>query len=385
MKITFFSNFLNHHQLYLSQEIINCGCDYTFVATDKIPQATKSFGYEDMNEKYDFVLRTYESDQNVQKAYKLALDSDVVILGNADKEFVKERLEQNKLTFIYAERLFKKGTYRRFIPTTRKTVNERFTKHNGKNLHVLAASAYLALDLKLIGFKNPVYKWGYFPQVKEYEVKKLIDGKQNNPIKILWAGRFLKLKRTRDILYLASKLKSNGYDFSMDIIGKGVCEQKLKQLVKKLNITDKVNFLGSMPSEKVREHMEKANIYLFTSNFHEGWGAVLNEAMNSGCAVVASHAIGSVPYLIKHGENGFIYKMGDINSLYGCVKELIDNPQMMQKFGEKAYYTLKDSWNPEIAAKRLVNMAQSLLSGNTYEYEQDVLSKSQIITQKYKR
>jgi hypothetical protein len=37
-----------------------------------------------------------------------------------------------------------------------------------------------------------------------------------------------------------------------------------------------------MPPEEVRVHMEQSNIYLFTSDFGEGWGAVLNEAMNSG-------------------------------------------------------------------------------------------------------
>lgn len=51
-----------------------------------------------------------------------------------------------------------------------------------------------------------------------------------------------------------------------------------------------------MKASEVRSYMEKADIYLFTSDFNEGWGAVLNESMNSGCAVVASHAIGSVPF-----------------------------------------------------------------------------------------
>ena len=49
--------------------------------------------------------------------------------------------------------------------------------------------------------------------------------------------------------------------------------------------------------------MEKSEIFLFTSDKGEGWGAVLNESMNSACAVVASHAIGSVPFLLKDGEN----------------------------------------------------------------------------------
>ena len=48
----------------------------------------------------------------------------------------------------------------------------------------------------------------------------------------------------------------------------------------------------------------------------EGWGAVLNEAMNSGCACIASHAIGSAGFLIEHGENGFVYRDGDMDDFY---------------------------------------------------------------------
>ncbi len=49
--------------------------------------------------------------------------------------------------------------------------------------------------------------------------------------------------------------------------------------------------LGAMSPDKVRAYMERADVFLFTSDFNEGWGAVLNESMNSGCAVVASHAM----------------------------------------------------------------------------------------------
>jgi glycosyltransferase involved in cell wall biosynthesis len=45
-------------------------------------------------------------------------------------------------------------------------------------------------------------------------------------------------------------------------------------------------------------------VFIFTSDRNEGWGAVLNEAMGSGCAVVAADLIGSVPYLIEHKKMG---------------------------------------------------------------------------------
>ena len=121
--------------------------------------------------------------------------------------------------------------------------------------------------------------------------------------------------------------------------------------------------LGTMPPEKVREYMELSEIFLFTSDRQEGWGAVLNEAMNSGCAVVASHAIGSVPFLLKNGDNGLIYRSGDINDLYEKVKYLLDNQATRAKLGINAYKTLCNKWNAENAAERFVKLSKALLDG----------------------
>jgi len=82
--------------------------------------------------------------------------------------------------------------------------------------------------------------------------------------------------------------------------------------------------------------------------------------MNSGCAVVASHAIGSVPFLIKHNENGLIYKNGDLDDLYIKVKYLIDNPQKQEDIGREAYSTIVDLWNAEVAAEKFIKICRML-------------------------
>ena len=62
MKITFFSNFLNHHQLPFCLEMCKLTENqFTFVATERIPQERIDMGYADMNVAYDFVLCSYAS------------------------------------------------------------------------------------------------------------------------------------------------------------------------------------------------------------------------------------------------------------------------------------------------------------------------------------
>jgi glycosyltransferase involved in cell wall biosynthesis len=112
--------------------------------------------------------------------------------------------------------------------------------------------------------------------------------------------------------------------------------------------------------------MEEAGIYLFTSDRQEGWGAVLNEAMNSGCSVVASHAAGSAPYLIHDGENGLLYTSGNVDEMYEKVKRLLDSPEDQRRIGSAAYTTMRDTWNAEIAVDRILLLTERILAGEKH-------------------
>ena len=142
-------------------------------------------------------------------------------------------------------------------------------------------------------------------------------------------------------------------------------------MIHEKRLDDCVQMLGAMSPEKVREYMEAADIFLFTSDFNEGWGAVLNESMNSACAVVASHAIGSVPFLLEDGKNGFIYKNGDEQSLYERVVQLIEQPELREMIGRNAYRTLAEKWNAEVVAERFIALAQALLEGKKADLFED--------------
>ena len=156
----------------------------------------------------------------------------------------------------------------------------------------------------------------------------------------------------------------------MSIIGSGEMELSLHQMIEQKGLSDRVKMLGTMPSDDVRKYMEKTDVFLFTSDFNEGWGAVLNEAMNSGCAVVASHAAGAVPFLIRNGENGFIYENGNERSLYLKVRELLEDSNKRVQFGKAAYQTIVNGWNAEDAARRIVNLVKKIETHGEYDLYQ---------------
>lgn len=353
MTITFFSNYLNHHQLPLCLEFQKkLGNDFKFVAATPISKERLALGYDDMNSSYDFVIKAYE---NEKEAYKLGIDSDVVIIGSAPIKYIKERIKNNKITFIYSERIFKDGfNLKKWLGLIK---NYAFKK----NLYLLCSSAYAAGDFKkAFAFKNKSFKWGYFPKTFNYQIDDLLNQKSKKN-KILWVGRFLEWKHPEKVVEIAKKLREDNINFSIKMIGIGPMFEEIKNKIKKHNLEDYIELTGAINNKEVRKHMEEANIYLFTSDYNEGWGAVLNEAMNSGCAVISSHAIGSTPFLIKNNVNGFIYKDNDIDDLYDKTKTLINDIKLQKKFGKNAYQTITKYWNSEFAVTNFINLAEKLM------------------------
>jgi glycosyltransferase involved in cell wall biosynthesis len=121
--------------------------------------------------------------------------------------------------------------------------------------------------------------------------------------------------------------------------------------------------LNGISNTEVLHYMQKAHIFIFTSDRIEGWGAVLNEAMDCGCVVVASHLIGATPFLIKHQQNGSIFESGNLTHLLQQTERSIIDKMLRDKLGKNAYNTIKNDWSPEKATANFIRLAKSILDG----------------------
>lgn len=371
MKVTFISNFHNHHQMQLCDALIQkTDNQFTFIATEKISDERLTLGYRDMNH-YPYVLRSYEDEASVIDA--VIMDSDVVIYGSAPHKMIEKRLKAGKLTFAYFERIYKKKPgFLNFI--ARFYVNFKlFGRYS--SFYLLAASAYSASDFAKTGtFIGKAYKWGYFPLKKVYENPEEVLRKKN-PVKILWCGRLIDWKHPEKCITLAKALKQQNLAFEINLIGSGEMMASLEETINREGLSDCVRLLGSTSPEEVRTCMEESSVFLFTSDRNEGWGAVLNESMNCLCAVVANKAIGSVPFLMENGENGLIYEDGDDAMMIQCVERLLRDRETRERFGLRAYETIQNDWNAESAADRLIELSKALLKGEDVSFADGPCSK----------
>jgi len=304
--------------------------------------------------------------------------ADVVIYGSAPYALLADRLKKGKLTFKYSERIYKSGCPYHKLPWHFILYSKKYRRY--KNFYILCASAYASADFaKTFTFLKKAYKWGYFTEVKRHDINALIDSKQKGSI--LWVARLINLKHPEIAVEMARRLKRDGYVFNMKLIGNGELEGNIRSMIDKYSLGDCVHMLGAMRPELVRKHMEKSEIFLFTSDRNEGWGAVLNESMNSACAVVANGAIGSVPFLMKDGENGYIYRDSDIDDLYNKVKMLLNDSNERHRIGKNAYNTMIEEWNAENAANKFVALCKKMHSGEyrPFPYESGVCSRAEVL------
>lgn len=356
MKIIFVSNVLNHHQKPISEALYKVtNGEYRFVATAELTEERKALGFERMHPNY---LLEYSAD-NAHYINDLIENADLVIIGAAPLCLIKERLKLGKLTFRYSERLFK--TKSRYL----KWPIHFWRAFQTRSCYILCSSAFASKDFMSTGFyKGKCFKWGYFPQVKVHDnLEKLMANKGaqgQNQISIVWAARLLPLKHPEYVIQVAKRLKKQSISFVMHLIGNGQLEEELHKNIIADGLEKEVIMHGAMSPDMVRMYMEQADIFLFTSDRQEGWGAVVNEAMNSACAVVASHAAGSVPFLIAHGENGLIFKSGDVDDLYNKVLFLINNPDRRKDIGLKAYKTMIQTWNAENCVNNLIELVDAI-------------------------
>ena len=86
----------------------------------------------------------------------------------------------------------------------------------------------------------------------------------------------------------------------------------------------------------------------------EPWGLVVNEAMQAGAVVVASHAVGCAPDLIEDGVTGFLFEPGDVAALGDVLTSVLSDSEMRARVRRAAQDKIRN-FTPAIFARDLVD------------------------------
>lgn len=375
MTFTFVSNYINHHQIPLCEALYReLGADYTFIQTMPMEEERVAMGWGVDVRTLPYVQCLYEAEYDCLK--KIA-ESDVVLFGWSGREDIAaSRLASGKVTMRVSERLYREGQWKAVSPRGLAAKYREHIKYRGQNVCMLCAGAYTASDFRLIGaYPDKMFKWGYFTALRTYSEEQFSNMKpQDGTLHIVWAGRFIPLKHPEYVVRLAKTLRDRGYAFRIHMLGDGELESQIRADVESSGLANRFQFYGYTEPERVRDVMEKCHIHLFTSNYLEGWGAVVNEGMNSGCVEVVNAQVGVAPYLIRHGENGLVYPDDKYEKMEELVTDLFDHWEERKAMGRAAYETIRDVWNAQHAAQELLRFAGGLLRGEIVSAKEGPLS-----------
>lgn len=379
MKVVFVSNYINHHQIpFCNAMRENLGENFYFIQTQPMEEERVKMGWAQDLSKLPYLHLFYEEEYFCRK---LIAESDIVLFGGVDDEsYIADRLREGRIIVRLSERLYKTGQWKAISPRGLLQKYRDHVRYRKAPVYLLCCGGYVASDFHLVhAYPHKMLKWGYFPAFIKQDVDSLLGKKKERrsltgKVSLLWAGRFIDWKHPEMAILAAERLKKEQYDFTLTMVGGGEMEEELTRMVRERELTNEVHFAGFQKPEEVRKRMEETDIFLFTSDYGEGWGAVLNEAMNSCMAVVACVGIGAVPFLIKPDRNGLIYPNGSFEVFYQNLTKLIQNEDKIESLGREAYSTISREWNASEAAKRLIPFLQGLQRGQVLPEKDGILS-----------
>jgi glycosyltransferase involved in cell wall biosynthesis len=93
-----------------------------------------------------------------------------------------------------------------------------------------------------------------------------------------------------------------------------------------------IRFLGFRNQTELPRFFDLCDVFVLPSR-HEPWGLVVNEAMNARRAVVVSDDVGCHEDLVREGETGAIFPVGDIRALAEALERVLCAPGVRARMG----------------------------------------------------
>ncbi|MBK7231843.1 MAG: glycosyltransferase family 4 protein [Saprospiraceae bacterium] len=193
----------------------------------------------------------------------------------------------------------------------------------------------------------------------EYYQKTILEKRNKYPHRFLFIGRFASEKGIELLLQAWSEIKEKK-DWDLIIIGKGPLILNTKNI-------DAVNVQDFIPSTHLLETIQNSGCLVVPSLF-EPWSITIHEFAAAGFPILSSMACGANDLFVKHGENGYIFPTGNLESLKSNLLQIMNlSDEELLQFAERSH-ELGQKINPQMIARGLMGAVEERKSLN-YDYK----------------
>ena len=168
---------------------------------------------------------------------------------------------------------------------------------------------------------------------------------------VLFCAKLQPWKRPHDLLHAFAKANVKGA--YLVFAGDGPLRTALEAEAQALGIVDRSRFLGFVNQSGLPRVYRSSDLFVLPSEY-EPFGVVVNEAMLSGCAVIVSDQVGARFDLVRNGETGYVFPMGNIDALAALLAELIPAREKLRQMGAAARQRMA-TWSPEQNIEGLIH------------------------------
>ena len=149
---------------------------------------------------------------------------------------------------------------------------------------------------------------------------------------IIFAGQIIRGKGLDCLLHALGSVKT---EFKLKVLGSGSAQEQCEKLVLKLNLQDKVQFLGFIPHENMASYYQDASIGVVPSVWPEPFGAIGIEFMRHGLPVIGFDS-GGISDWLKDNETGYLIPHLDIDEMGRKIEHLLTHRKEAQRLGKNA-------------------------------------------------
>ncbi len=224
-------------------------------------------------------------------------------------------------------------------------------------------SSYLAVRARNFGYKGKLeiipngvdiksFELRGFSLEERQETRKDL-GLKDDDIGLVTTSRLVIKNGVEDVIKALVKLPNN---VKFVIFGEGKLKEKLKDLVQKLKVSERVIFRGFVSHDEMAKYLKAYDIFIRPS-LSEGMGNSFIEAMAAKVPVIATPVGGIIDFLHDSPskaeiQTGYFCQPEDPESVAETVKRVINDPRKEEVL-ENAYNMVVEKYNWDLISKQM--------------------------------
>jgi glycosyltransferase involved in cell wall biosynthesis len=231
----------------------------------------------------------------------------------------------------------------------------------------LAVSIFAENHFKFLGVKtDKIYRFGYFRNSWKNNGSRPFEGRlpySGRITQFIFVGQLIERKGILTLLEAIKTLSIQTQSFHLTIIGTGELEPFVNGFIEKNQLQHLVTLQGVVSSDDVPDYISKADLLILPSLF-DGWGMVVNEALQCHIPVLVSDQCGAKE-LIKNKYNGLIFKAKDVESLTEQLLFLLNLTNEERALMQKNTEQISSKISIDVMSDYLVNCLHHIYNPTT--------------------